>query len=146
MTAGRRLTPPSLTPPVHDCRSPRDLLPGLARVLREDNEIGGKTGTTNNASDGWYMGVTKDLVTGVGVGGDERSIHYRNWDKGQGSRTARPIFQLFLRQVYADEALEYKKGSFTMPQQLDFNRDCSRYDPTATTQVETPEEWRPNNY
>lgn len=119
---------------------------GLARDLREDNEIGGKTGTTNNASDGWYMGVTKDLVTGVWVGGDERSIHYRNWDKGQGSRTARPIFQLFLRQVYADEALEYKKGSFNMPQQLDFNRDCSRYDPTDTTQVETPEEWRPNNY
>ena len=60
------------------------------------NEIGGKTGTTNNASDGWYMGITHNLVTGVWVGGDERSIHFPSWDFGQGARSARPIWDKFM--------------------------------------------------
>lgn len=102
---------------------------GLSRELKEENEIGGKTGTTNNASDGWYMGVTKELVSGVWVGGDERSIHYRSWDMGQGSRTARPIWDRFMRKVYSDEDLSYKKGAFKRPVTgLDFTPDCDKYD------------------
>ena len=102
---------------------------GLPYILREDNEIGGKTGTTNNASDGWYMGITKDLVSGAWVGGDERSIHYRSWDMGQGSKTARPIWSKFMTKVYRDESLEYKKGSFKRPASgMDITLDCSQYD------------------
>jgi penicillin-binding protein 1A len=101
----------------------------LPYELKSDNEIGGKTGTTNNASDGWYMGVTKDLVSGVWVGGDERSIHYRSWDMGQGSRTARPIWSNFMKKVYKDEALTYKKGTFKRPTTgMDITLDCSRYE------------------
>jgi penicillin-binding protein 1A len=101
---------------------------GLGYDLKKDNEIGGKTGTTDNASDGWYVGVTKDLVSGVWVGGDERSIHYRSWDLGQGSKTARPIWERFMRKVYADETLEYKKGPFKAPLATDFTPNCARYD------------------
>ncbi|HKZ36291.1 MAG TPA: transglycosylase domain-containing protein, partial [Chryseolinea sp.] len=61
---------------------------GLSYELKKDNEIGGKTGTTNNASDGWYMGIARDLVSGSWVGGDERSIHYRDWSLGSGGKTA----------------------------------------------------------
>src|SRR5690606_8507696 len=63
----------------------------LSFTLKKDNEIGGKTGTTDNASDGWYIGITHNLVTGAWVGGDERSIHFPSWYFGQGGRTARPI-------------------------------------------------------
>jgi len=55
---------------------------GLSYDLKVNNEIGGKTGTTDNASDGWYIGVSKYLVSGVWVGGDERSIHFPSWDFG----------------------------------------------------------------
>jgi penicillin-binding protein 1A len=101
---------------------------GLKYDLKKDNEIGGKTGTTDNASDGWYMGVTKDLVSGVWVGGDERSIHFRSWDMGQGSKTARPIWERFMLKVYLDETLTYKKGPFKRPLGIDFTPDCAKYD------------------
>ncbi|NJM25456.1 MAG: penicillin-binding protein [Bacteroidia bacterium] len=100
---------------------------GLPYVLKVDNELGGKTGTTNNGSDGWYMGVTKDLVSGAWVGGDERSIHYEYWSQGQGSRTARPIWSAYMQKVYADETLEYKKGKFKQPSRLDINLNCDKY-------------------
>lgn len=118
---------------------------GLPRELKLDNEIGGKTGTTNNASDGWYMGITKDLVSGAWVGGDEKSIHYRSWDMGQGSRTARPIWAGYMKRVYADETLPYKKGAFKRPALQDFRMDCNEYyvDPTDTAAVAQPvqQEW-----
>jgi len=102
---------------------------GLSQAVKENNEIGGKTGTTNNASDGWYMGVTKDLVTGVWVGGDERSIHFRNWYMGQGGRTARPIWDKYMQNIYADSLLGYEKGEFRKPPMgLSVEIDCSRYE------------------
>jgi penicillin-binding protein 1A len=117
---------------------------GLSMELKLDNEIGGKTGTTNNASDGWYMGVTKDLVTGIWVGGDERSIHFREWYLGSGGKTARPIWDIFMRQVYNDPKLGYTKGKFQQPPGgLDVALDCSRY-ATDTTHVEE-EPWDPTN-
>ncbi|NBP71550.1 MAG: penicillin-binding protein, partial [Cytophagia bacterium] len=92
-------------------------------------EIGGKTGTTDNASDGWYMGITKDLVSGAWVGGDERSIHYRSWSSGQGGKTARPIWSNFMMKVYADESLPYKKGKFKTPDSgIDITLDCEQYE------------------
>lgn len=88
---------------------------GIPPELRLDNEIGAKTGTTDNASDGWFIGVTHNLVAGAWVGGDDRSIHFRNWYLGQGARTAMPIWIDFMRSVYQDESINYKKGLFPKP-------------------------------
>jgi penicillin-binding protein 1A len=74
---------------------------GLSKEVRHGNEVGGKTGTTNDASDGWYMGITHDLVAGAWTGGDERAIHFPSWVFGQGGRTARPIWDLFMQKLYA---------------------------------------------
>jgi penicillin-binding protein 1A len=99
----------------------------LSEEVREGNEVGGKTGTTNNASDGWYIGITHNLVGGAWVGGVERSIRYRQWSMGSGGRTALPIWDAFLRKVYADMNLEYEKGEFRRPDHMDISFDCSRY-------------------
>lgn len=96
--------------------------------LKKDNEIGAKTGTTQNASDGWYMGITKDLVAGAWVGGDDRSIHFKHWALGQGGRTARPIWQNFMLKVYADPLTGITKGPFRKPSvPLGVELDCDKY-------------------
>ena len=78
---------------------------GLSPEVRMDNEIGAKTGTTQNGSDGWFVGLTKDLVGGIWVGGDERSIHFRTTALGQGARLAMPIWDYYMQSVYADSVL-----------------------------------------
>jgi len=84
-------------------------------LWKGSNQIGGKTGTSSDYVDGWYMGVTKDLVTGVWIGCDERSIHFRNSQTGEGSRTALPVFGRFMEKLYHDEALDYSYGPFPEP-------------------------------
>ncbi|WP_216859095.1 penicillin-binding protein 1A [Hymenobacter citatus] len=84
-------------------------------LWKNNNQIGGKTGTTSNYSDGWYMGVTKDLVTGVWVGGEDRSIHFLHSEQGEGGRMALPIFGLYMEKVYQDKELDYKMGPFPKP-------------------------------
>jgi penicillin-binding protein 1A len=102
---------------------------GVPWTLRQGNELGGKTGTTQNASDGWYMGISKDLVSGTWVGGDDRAIHFRSWTSGQGGRTARPIWVKFMEKVYADESLGYTKGPFPRPERpLSIEIDCDVYE------------------
>lgn len=102
---------------------------GVPWTLREGNELGGKTGTTQNASDGWYMGISKDLVSGTWVGGDDRAIHFRSWTAGQGSRTARPIWVNYMAKVYADTSLGYTKGPFPRPERpLSIEIDCDKYE------------------
>lgn len=119
---------------------------GLPYDLKKDNEIGGKTGTTNNASDGWYMGITHNLVSGAWVGGDERSIHYREWSMGQGGKTARPIWVGYMTRVYADKTLEYKKGQFKRPSNgLDISLDCRAMDIPELTPDTPNDDWDPNN-
>ena len=81
-------------------------------LWKKNNQIGGKTGTTSNYSDGWYMGVTKDLVTGVWVGGEDRSIHFFRTQNGEGSRTALPIFGKYMEKIYQDPDLGIKMGPF----------------------------------
>ncbi|HTJ50107.1 MAG TPA: transglycosylase domain-containing protein [Cyclobacteriaceae bacterium] len=101
---------------------------GLPYELKKNNEIGGKTGTTDNASDGWYMGITHNLVTGVWVGGDERSIHFPSWDFGAGSKSARPIWSKFMTKVYAHPETGYSKGYFKQPSTpLGVTLDCDKY-------------------
>jgi len=118
---------------------------GLTYNLKVDNEIGGKTGTTNNASDGWYMGVTHDLVSGAWVGGDERTIHYREWSLGQGGKTARPIWAAYMNKIYADPSMEYKKGQFRRPSTgMDISLDCKDYEVPSDSLGTPHENWDPN--
>lgn len=115
---------------------------GLNRELKIDNEIGGKTGTTDNASDGWYMGVTHNLVSGVWIGGDERSIHFPSWEWGQGSKTARPIWEKYMLKVYADPSLNVSKGQFKRPASgLDISLDCSQVQVSDSVFVEQVKPW-----
>lgn len=89
------------------------------RGLWGNNEIGGKTGTSTSHADGWYIGITKDLVAGVWVGGEDRSIHFRTSDLGEGAKTALPIFGTFLEKVYADTTdLGVSKGRFPTEKEL----------------------------
>ena len=84
-------------------------------LWKQHNQIGGKTGTSSDYVDGWYMGVTKDLVTGVWIGCDERSIHFRNSQTGEGAHTALPVFGKFMEMIYHDEELDYGYGPFPDP-------------------------------
>ena len=72
-------------------------------------EMAGKTGTTNNNSDAWFMGITPTLVSGCWVGGDDRDIHFDRMDMGQGAAMALPIFALYMKKVYADNRLGYNE-------------------------------------
>ncbi len=99
-----------------------------------NNPIAGKTGTTQKQSDGYFMGITPDLTTGVWVGAEDRSVHFRSTQLGQGSHTALPIWGLYMKKVYADPTLGISKGDFPKPnipnQDLDF--DCDRFDSEET--------------
>jgi penicillin-binding protein 1A len=74
-------------------------------------EIAGKTGTTNNNSDAWFMGITPSLVSGCWVGGDDRDIHFDRMDLGQGAAMALPIYALYMKKVYADKRLDYNENA-----------------------------------
>jgi penicillin-binding protein 1A len=79
-------------------------------------QMGGKTGTTNYNADGWFMGFTPDLVTGVWVGGEERYIHFNSMSEGQGASMALPIYGLYMMRVYADKSLPYDQSKqFVFP-------------------------------
>jgi len=99
-----------------------------------NNQIGGKTGTSSGYADGWYMGITKDLVTGIWVGADERSVHFKTSQTGEGSRTALPIFGLFMEKVYDDPKSGYRPGPFPKP----WSKITKQYDcPTPRIKVDT---------
>lgn len=95
-----------------------------------NNPIAGKTGTTQKQSDGYFMGITPDLTTGVWVGAEDRSVHFRSTQLGQGSHTALPIWAIYMKKVYADKSLDVSQGDFTRPNipGLDLNFDCDRYE------------------
>lgn len=84
-----------------------------------DTDFGGKTGTTNNNSDGWYMCVTPNLVCGAWVGGEYRSIHFRTGALGAGGKTALPICGMFMRSVLGDKNFGNYHGHFVMPDDLE---------------------------
>jgi penicillin-binding protein 1 len=99
-----------------------------------DTDFGGKTGTSNNHSDAWFMGVSPKLVVGAWVGGEYRSIHFRTGALGQGSRTALPICGYFLQSVFRDPAFKQYHGKFGKPRDADITRDmylCDSYYPRA---------------
>lgn len=83
-------------------------------------QMGGKTGTTNSNSDGWFMGFTPQLVSGVWVGGEERYIHFNGMAMGQGASMALPIYGLYISKVYADPTLPYNQNvKFDFPSDID---------------------------
>lgn len=84
-------------------------------LFKKNNQIGGKTGTSSDYVDGWYMGLTKDLVTGVWVGCDDRSIHFTTSATGEGSHTALPIFARYMTRVYNDPKSGITYGPFPKP-------------------------------
>ncbi|TYZ12537.1 penicillin-binding protein [Hymenobacter lutimineralis] len=92
-------------------------------------QMAAKTGTTSNYSDAWFMGLTPDLVCGMWVGGEDRSIHFRTGAYGQGSRLALPIYGIFMKQVYKNnKEIGISTQDFPVPQQpLSIEIDCARY-------------------
>jgi penicillin-binding protein 1A len=88
------------------------------------NPIAGKTGTTQNQSDGWFMGMVPNLVTGVWVGAEDRATHFRSIKYGQGASMALPIWGIYMKACYADETLNISKGKFQKPKKLSINVDC----------------------
>ncbi|MCC9135854.1 penicillin-binding protein 1A [Pontibacter silvestris] len=105
---------------------------GTAYGLRWRNkltaDIGAKTGTTQNQSDAWFMGITPNLVCGTWVGGEDRSIHFRSLRDGQGAKLAMPVYGAFMQKVFADKSLDISKGPFAKPSTpLSVELDCSIY-------------------
>ena len=98
-----------------------------------NHPIAGKTGTTQNNSDGWFIGITPELATSVWVGAEDRGVRFRTLAQGQGARTAMPIWALFMQRVYADETINLSKEDFEKPQRpLTVETDCDRYDQQQT--------------
>jgi len=97
----------------------------LKRKYKFENEIGGKTGTTQNNSDGWFMGITPNLVTGVWSGNEDRSVHFRSTLYGQGANMALPVWAEYMQRIYADSlTLGIYPESFEIPQSIDVLLDC----------------------
>lgn len=95
-----------------------------------DTDFGGKTGTSNNHSDAWFIAVSPKLVVGAWVGGEYRSIHFRTGALGQGSKTALPICGYFIKSVFSDPAFQGYHGKFDKPKDEDITSDmygCESY-------------------
>jgi penicillin-binding protein 1A len=100
----------------------------LHRGFKFPYEIGAKTGTTSNYSDAWFMGITPDLVCGMWIGGEDRSIHFRSGTYGQGARLALPLYGLFMQKVYKDKSIGISTAPFPKPAApLSIEIDCSKY-------------------
>ncbi len=107
------------------------------------NPIAGKTGTTQNQSDGWFMGITPDLTTGIWTGAEDRSVHFRTIGLGQGSNMALPVWALYMQKVYADSTLNISKGDFEKPLSdvaLEFDCELYEQEQSQKNQVVTEEE------
>lgn len=107
---------------------------GFSREL----PIAGKTGTTQNNSDGWFMGLTPDLVTGVWVGAEDRSVRFMYTSKGQGANTALPIWGYYMKKAWADTTLNLSKQPFEKPLNYSMELDCevansgNTFDPSSS--------------
>ena len=103
-----------------------------------ENAIAGKTGTTQNQSDGWFMGVVPNLATGVWTGGEDRATHFAGITKGQGATMSLPSWALFMKKCYADETLNISKEDFEKPENLSININCE--EKVEEGEIEVPEE------
>lgn len=107
----------------------RGVVRGVSGFGGIKSDVGGKTGTTSNYSDGWFMGITPNIVAGTWVGGDDRWIRFKSIGLGQGGRMARPIFAKFLRKLEQDERFKDfdVKKRFERPADYDIELNCSLY-------------------
>ncbi len=105
------------------------------------NPIAGKTGTTQNQSDGWFMGVVPNLVTGVWVGGEDRSTHFSSVSYGQGATMALPIWANYMRDCYNNEDLHISKEEFNAPEDLSIETDCEKWKEEKGNEEEIPSEF-----
>src|SRR5690606_7782207 len=110
------------------------------------NPIAGKTGTTQNQSDGWFMGMVPNLVTGVWVGAEDRAAHFRTITYGQGASMALPIWGMFMRSCYEDETLNVSTGEFERPPELTIEVDCSSYTSEDTEDSTLPDAEIPDDF
>ena len=109
----------------------------LAGKYGVNTPIGGKTGTTQNNSDGWFMGISPDLVAGVWTGCEDRAFHFTSTRDGEGANSALPIFAGFMKRVYANPNLKVSKGDFEVPKDgVSIVYDCNAYEPTEETTTE----------
>lgn len=98
-----------------------------------ENPIAGKTGTTQNQSDGWFMGMVPNLVTGVWVGAEDRATHFRSITYGQGAAMALPIWALYMKACYEDPELGISKEEFERPAQLSIEVDCNQWSANSSS-------------
>jgi penicillin-binding protein 1A len=91
------------------------------------NPIAGKTGTTQNQSDGWFMGMVPNLTTGVWVGAEDRAAHFPDLARGQGASMALPIWALYMKKCYGDKELGISDGDFEKPDKVTIEFDCDKY-------------------
>ena len=92
------------------------------------NPIAGKTGTTQNQRDGWFMGIVPNLVTGVWVGGEDRSVHFEEIGFGQGATMALPIWALFMKAAYENPDLAISQEEFPIPEVVSIPLECEEYE------------------
>ena len=110
----------------------------IRRIYNIKADMGAKTGTTNNNSDGWFMGFTPSLVSGVWVGGEDRDIHFDNMRDGQGAAMALPIYGIFMKKVYADKSLGYSEDEvFDIPEGFDPCKDILADDEAPAIEEKT---------
>ena len=104
--------------------------------------IAGKTGTTQNNSDCWFVGITPKLATAIWTGGELRSIHFRNMTYGQGASMALPIFGYYMQSIYKDPKLHFPRGDFEQPSvPLDVELDCARFQEEIMNEIDDRETW-----
>ncbi|WP_055444050.1 penicillin-binding protein 1A [Lacinutrix himadriensis] len=104
------------------------------------NPIAGKTGTTQNQSDGWFMGMVPNLVTGVWVGAEDRAAHFASITYGQGAAMALPIWGMYMKSCYENEELEISQGEFERPKNLSIEVDCDDYKQKQDSDSDGPDE------
>ena len=91
-----------------------------------ENPIAGKTGTTQNQSDGWFMGMVPNLATGVWVGGEDRSVHFKQIAFGQGATMALPIWANYMRSLYENPDFGISKDDFLPPEEMSIPVECEK--------------------
>ncbi|MDC1162069.1 transglycosylase domain-containing protein [Tenacibaculum sp.] len=104
------------------------------------NPIAGKTGTTQNQSDGWFMGIVPNLATGVWTGGEDRATHFAGITKGQGATMSLPSWALFMQKCYADKTLAISESDFEKPSNLSININCSKEDENSKEAIDKDED------
>ena len=102
----------------------KDIITGFP--YKFTNPIAGKTGTTQNHTDGWFMGVVPNLATGVWTGGEDRAVHFENIAEGQGATMSLPTWALFMKKVYADTSLNISQEDFEKPESIGIVTTCGK--------------------